>query len=166
MLRGKAGQVLSHEYCQKRPIITWNGRKDGQYTLAMISRYLLGFLIIWKFIFLYLFPLIVTDYHTELDPTTNRTRVTHYNEYIQWLVVNIPGRRYKLGKLVVWYSVPEKPLTKGNTSTSSFENSYIVFAVFTKCSFILENMYLVFLIYRQPERYNETIVNGMLDPPM
>lgn len=102
-VRGRPGQLLSHEDCQKAPYMYYNGLAKGFYTVVMV----------------------LTDYDVEANQTS------YYKEYVQWILVNVAGRRLRTGKRIIPYNVPPQPYTNGTS-------------------------YMVFLAYRQRRQFNQT----------
>ncbi|XP_065223588.1 putative odorant-binding protein A5 [Planococcus citri] len=103
-VRGRPGQILSHEDCQKAPYMYYNGLALAHYSVVMVL--------------------------AEFDMKANQT--SYYNEWVHWILVNVPGRKLRSGKRIVPYNVPLQPYSNGTA------------------------YYMVFLAYRQRWKFNET----------
>ena len=47
------------------------------------------------------------------DFDVNANQTSYYKEYVQWILVNVAGRRLRTGKRIIPYNVPLEPYTNG-----------------------------------------------------
>lgn len=110
------GEINALEARKKPPKVRWNGRRNGIYTMIMISKQIILFSTYTKkqtrkLRFLRIHPLTGPDIWGDGNPENKS-----YCEWDPWVVVNIPGRKMLKGNTVKKYKIPEKPRRDGNNT--------------------------------------------------